>query len=401
MPAPLADTLTHADALGVHFQPIVSLKQKAVLGLEALARPKGLTVGELFAQAEAQGRLLELDRLCRRKALEAYRDLTPPQGCRPLLFLNFAAPVIDQGVVGSGVLVAAVREARVDPSDVVIEVNEGQVRDTAALRRFVDQHRALGFLIALDDLGAGDSNLPRIAELRPHIIKLDRSLVSGITRDYFRQETMKSLVSLGRRIGCMVLAEGVETPGEVDLCGALGAELFQGYHFARPQPPQTLGLDSVQAGLHADARRLRDNAVKQLQQRRLEGDRIRRLVGRGSELLAVSDPTGFGTVLQRLVRSDLRIECAYLLDKDGIQVSDTVAGLGMSDRRNRLFAPAPKGSDHSAKEYFYSLLDAGLERYTTEPYLSLATGSLCRTASVAVAHAAGKFVLCMDLKVES
>lgn len=98
----------------------------------------------------------------------------------------------------------------------------------------------------------------------------------------------------------------------------------------------------------------------------------------------------------------MEIEAGYLLDKDGLQVTATHLGPGTAVSRSRLFAPAPKGTDHSSKEYFFSLLDAGLERYTTESYLSLATGKLCRTVAIAFQHHLGqKLVLCIDTKVSA
>jgi EAL domain-containing protein (putative c-di-GMP-specific phosphodiesterase class I) len=399
--SPLEDLLAQ-EALSVHFQPILSLKKKAVLGLEALARPQGMNVGEMFKQATISGRMLEVDRLCRRKAMEDYKALVLPQDQRPLLFFNFEASLIDEGVLGSGVIASAVRKSGLLPSDVVIEINESKVLDIGALRQFVDHYRELGFLIALDDLGAGHSNLPRIAELRPHIIKLDRSLIQDIDRDYFKQETMKSLVALGHRVGCMVLAEGVETEAEVDTCANLGAELFQGFYFARPQSRQDLDLGALQAKLLDSARRQREKTVHAIQRRRLEGKRVHRLADAARNVLAQSDPTGFEIVLSRIMRAETSVECAYVLDKDGLQVTWTLTSSTSLRHQSRLFAPAPKGADHSNKEYFFSLLDAGLERYTTETYLSLATAKLCRTIAIVVPHKdGGTYVLCLDLAVDA
>jgi EAL domain-containing protein (putative c-di-GMP-specific phosphodiesterase class I) len=79
-----------APDLDIHFQPIVSLKQKAVMGFEALARPHAIGVTKMFAEARQAGRLLELDRRCRAQAMEAFQNIPfPPRLQRPLLFLNF------------------------------------------------------------------------------------------------------------------------------------------------------------------------------------------------------------------------------------------------------------------------------------------------------------------------
>jgi EAL domain-containing protein (putative c-di-GMP-specific phosphodiesterase class I) len=405
--APLQELLAH-QTLSIHFQPIVSLRQKAVAGLEALVRPQSqseahkLSVAELFLLANANGRLLDLDRTLRSLALETYQMMRLPQDPRPLLFVNFESSVIDQGVQGSGAILQAARACGLEPGDIVIEVNESRVLDIAALRRFVDFYRDHGFLIALDDLGAGHSNLPRVAELRPHILKVDRSLIQGIDEDFYKQETFKTLVGLGARTGCLILAEGVETQAEVDCCAQLGAALFQGYYFGKAQAPADLRFDALREPVAAAAQRQREGAVRTIFRRRTEAARLRRLSEAARNVLIQTDPTGFDTVMARLVKNDHSVECAYLLDSDGVQVSLTHLNPASRHASSRLFAPAPRGADHSNKEYFFSLLDAGLERFTTETYLSLATGHLCRTVSCVVPRTDGsKFVLCLDLHVEA
>lgn len=119
-------------------------------------------------------------------------------------------------------------------------------------------------------MGSGHSNLPRIAEFRPHNIKIDRSLIAGVDRDFFKQETMKSLVILGKTIGTLVLAEGVETQAELDTWAALGAEFLQGYHFAPPKPAADLPLAALHPVLMETARRQRAKAVGAIQARHKE-----------------------------------------------------------------------------------------------------------------------------------
>lgn len=383
--------------LDIHFQPIVSLKQKAVVGLEALARPHHVGVGRLFTEARKAGQLLELDRHCRARAMEEFQGLNLPRSLRPLLFLNFESSLIDEGVEGSGAVLAATREAGLETSDIVIELNETKVQDTATLKRFVERHREMGFLIALDDMGSGHSNLPRIAELRPHIIKLDRSLVAGVERNFFKQETMKSLVLLGKTIGSLVLAEGVETQAELDTCAALGAEFFQGFHFARPKAPQHLHLAALQPLLTDATRRQRTLAVAAIRTRRQEGVELMQLARSGCEQLRQVAPEAFDACLATWVAGTPVIEAAYLLDNDGMQISRTHLAEGIRPSGNRLFVPASTGTDHANKEYFYSLLDAGLKQFITDSYISLATGQPCRTVAMTVAHTGGgPYVLCID-----
>ena len=89
-----------------------------------------------------------------------------------------------------------------------------------------------------------------------------------------------------------------------------------------------------------------------------------------------------------------------MLDDAGLQVTETVCNTSFARRSGgAMFRPAPEGSDHSLKEYFYVLVDVELPKYTTDPYVSLASGSLCRTISSCFREAASKrtYVLCVDV----
>ena len=95
------------------------------------------------------------------------------------------------------------------------------------------------------------------------------------------------------------------------------------------------------------------------------------------------------------------IEAAYVLDGDGLQISNTHLGQGLPPSRNRLFTPATRGTDHANKEYFFSLIDTGLPEHITDTYISLATGQRCRTVATRLEHASGaSFVLCIDQRLE-
>jgi EAL domain-containing protein (putative c-di-GMP-specific phosphodiesterase class I) len=394
------------ETLEVHFQPIISLKKKAIIGVEALARPteggsgRPVTPLELFAWAHRNGRTVDLDRLCRRKALNAFSPMAEsPQS--PLLFLNFESSVLDEGVLGSGVLAKAVRDAGLSPTDVVIEINESKVLDMVALQTFVETHRKQGFLFALDDLGAGFSNLARIGPLKPEILKLDRSLVVGIENDFHKQEVFKSLVGLGRRVGSLILAEGVETEEEVSTCVDLGADLVQGYYFGRPCAPENLSFELIDAHLNDAAAKQRQRAAERLAQHRLEMDmRVNLMEGLVAEMSG-KGYAYFPRTMEHLASRSVDIECLYVLDTFGQQVTPTVTAASRDSKPwTRLFYPAVKGADHSSKEYFYALVEGGPRLYSTEAYLSLASGKLCRTLSCRFTDIEGApFILCLDIDV--
>jgi hypothetical protein len=117
--------------------------------------------------------------------------------------------------------------------------------------------------------------------------------------------------------------------------------------------------------------------------------------------LTCSPSADFTAVLQQAVERFPVIECVYVLDEVGVQVSGTVCRFMQSDRSSVMFRPAPQGTDHSLKEYYYMLLDAELQKYTTDPYVSMATGRLCQTISTCFRDGFHNrlYVLCIDIKL--
>src|SRR5262245_21949795 len=126
----------------VVMEPVVSVRQKAVIGHEARLAGGSALAG----QAARQNLSVEFERAFRRSALEAFRKLP---GERGLCFLPFDSAVLDLGVAGSGRVATAVEDLGLSPSEVAISVRESRVEDGEALRRFVVQYRERGFLIAL------------------------------------------------------------------------------------------------------------------------------------------------------------------------------------------------------------------------------------------------------------
>lgn len=94
-----------------------------------------------------------------------------------------------------------------------------------------------GAKLVIDDFGAGYSNLKRIVDLHPHIVKLDRSLIAGIDQDRRQQKLVTGLVRLIEQLGALVVAEGIETEGELQACIDAGAHYAQGFLLARPAYP--------------------------------------------------------------------------------------------------------------------------------------------------------------------
>ena len=391
-------------SLKTHFQPIVSVKRKAVIGVEALARAVDPITGaaippqQLFSWAREEDQLMELDQLAQETALRTFAGL-PRREPELLLFINVEASLLDESPAMS--LLAAARDAGVKPSNVVIEVNETAVLDQHRLGDFVKRHRQQGFLIAMDDLGSGHSSLQRWPLLKPDIIKLDRSLVDGLADNFYAQELVRSMIALGRQTGALILAEGVETQADVTACLDLGVDLFQGFFFARPAPAGAPNLDQALAVTLNSAALHKDRSMERMIQRRSDFQQHSQLAKEVALLLIQAPLDAMDSVLQ-LLPTDGSVESLCILDERGLQISQTVFPDGPASTKRAALFQAPKpGTDHSDRDYFYGLAEAGKGRdfFLTEAHISVASGQLCRTLSYLFQHPSGAtFIACLDLR---
>ncbi|EPR32969.1 diguanylate phosphodiesterase [Alkalidesulfovibrio alkalitolerans DSM 16529] len=398
------DAILARRLLTAHLQPIVSLKRQRVFGVEALARGLSPCTGNgktiippatLFAMADESSSRLALDRLCRETALAAFAALHANDPGL-LLHVNLDGSILNDRTVGSGHMLRSARQHGVAPGNVVIEVIESRVDDSQALLRFAEGMREAGFLLALDDVGAGHSNLDRIPLLRPDIIKMDRSLIAGIDQVYHQQVIAASLVKMAARIGALVIAEGVEHEAEVLTLMEIGVELFQGWHFARAAEAAN-PLPDLSRLMSDTATTFRRHQMAKITARKRLHAMYAGLSSEIAERLGARPPEEFDELLCEALALHPALECLYVLDESGRQSSETVCREPAPRQGRLLYQPARKGADHSLKDYYLPLA-AGLSRYTSEPYISLASGSLCQTIAARFEDRDGALrILCMDV----
>ncbi len=215
-----------AGGLSPVFQPIVTLDSGTVIGHEALTRfADGTPPNRLIAEAHSVGLGHELEVACVVAALEA-ADALPRDAW---LSLNVSPSVILDSSELPLILAGKARR-------IVLEVTEHVEIDAyAALREAVSR---LGptVSLAVDDAGAGFASLRHIVELSPRYLKVDISLVREVDTDLVRQAMIAGLQHFAARAGCEVIAEGIETPAELEALRELGIRFGQGYLLGRPAP---------------------------------------------------------------------------------------------------------------------------------------------------------------------
>ncbi|HEY5281678.1 MAG TPA: EAL domain-containing protein [Polyangia bacterium] len=388
-----------------HFQPIISIRERRVIGLEALVRAtnpasgKPISPNYLFDAASRHKQSLQLDRLCREAAISGFASLASLDPDL-ILFINVDVSTLSRSAAESNALIKLTEEYGIAPERVAIEIIESKINDASALQRFIANHRKRGFLIALDDMGAGHSNLERIPSIKPDIIKLDRSLIKNIDQEYHKQELFDFFIKLAHRIGVFVIVEGIETEAEALSCLERGADLVQGFYFAYPQPPARACLES---GLDYASRLrsvLTEHMVQRFTQRKLMYKRYNDIASRITAVVEMSEPTAYETMLEHALGRFPTAECAYVIHESGRQITRTVFNPACSQRkRTALFGPAPAGGNQSAKDYFM-YLGKNQRHYVTRPYVSVATGNVCVTISNRVSLSSGEsFVVCVDINL--
>lgn len=209
------------------YQPIFDLTTRKVVGFETLCRFAGepyRTPDVWFKEADAVGLGLALEAATIRKALRASerfpRDLYLSVNTSPELLVSGQLPA----------LLAGSQKRRV-----LIEITEhAAVADYALLGAALNQLRARGCEIAVDDAGAGYSSLQHIVLLKPDVIKLDMALTRGVDSDPSRRALISALLYFARETGASIIAEGIETEAEAEHLRALGIGKGQGYLLGRP-----------------------------------------------------------------------------------------------------------------------------------------------------------------------
>lgn len=219
--------------IAMAFQPIVHPDGR-VFAFEALVRGANGDGAQAVLSAVTPDNVYSFDQRCRTTAIETAAGLGLSQ-TGAMLSINFRPNAIYEPVRCLRTSLAAARRAGLPNEAILFEITEDEkLHDPLHMRAIVTAYRSMGFKVAIDDFGAGHSNLNLLADFQPDIVKLDMHLIRDIHRDPVRRAVIRSLVQLGADLGITLIAEGIEQEAEYETLLELGIGLFQGYLFARP-----------------------------------------------------------------------------------------------------------------------------------------------------------------------
>ena len=247
-PAELSALVARVAATGAIravFQPIYDLTTGAPRGYEGLVRPLADSgfqdPGTMFAAAEATGRTAELDVACLDVVMEAAARLGLPGS----LTVNLSPRTLETDEFSIRGMLRMILRHGLDARRIVLELTEREtVEDIDRLRAAVQECRTAGIRVAADDIGAGNAGLKLLSQLRFDIVKIDLSLVQGGGSQNQSLEIVRTLRDLADRWGALVVAEGIETPAQLEVVRSLGIGAGQGYLLGRPmEEPPTGSID--------------------------------------------------------------------------------------------------------------------------------------------------------------
>ena len=234
------DALSVDDQLFIEFQPRVAASKQRLVGCEALVRwnhPRNglIPPQEFIPIAEDIGLIERLGLWVLEKTCAVARDwplLTFSVNLSPTQLRNPAFPELVRNCV---------RSAGVEPHQIEFEITEGVLLadDRLSLAALADL-RGQGFTVSLDDFGTGFSSLSYLTKFKVDKIKIDRSFTEGLASSTDAPAVICAVVSLGRALGLVVVAEGVETAEQCDFLSAAGCDELQGFFFSPPLKKEQL-----------------------------------------------------------------------------------------------------------------------------------------------------------------
>lgn len=228
----------HARTIRTVFQPLLKLDTREIIGYEALSRgPSGTDMENpevIFEIARDFDLIWDLERLC----IENVEPFLPEISQRGFLFFNLESHFIQQLQQRGTQVFEPFFEHR---NSIVIEITErSAIRDYRTFRHTLQNLKAMGFRIAIDDCGSGYASLEAVAELQPDYLKVGHSLFHGLENDPIRTRLVDLVARCAETVGAVTIAEAIETEEQLRICRDLGIQQGQGYLFARPAPWDTI-----------------------------------------------------------------------------------------------------------------------------------------------------------------
>jgi len=390
--------------VSTYFQPVVSITGKSIVGFEAFSRggggagacaigPQVLFDHDLFPQTQ-----LNIDRLCREKALEQFKriDLSH-KGL--LLYVNINPDVLAHVNLQEKFLYQQVLSQGIEPSSVAVE-SPMSMEHLEMLAQFRNVYCNLGFKMCLDNCGVSSPFTYIATQFKPQFIKVNRTFFGNSERVSCSGPTLEALCRLAGRLGISLVAQGVENEEESLRLLMAGVHLQQGYYYTKDQ--HGVAEDPSRAFLKKiiDAHEKYKNMKRVSAHRKKE--RFSFIFSKVTSIcarLACTTASQFEDVCKRLISNDAEIISMFVLDRDGVQATEYLHAQNRATNSNAYYMPTSrKGSEHSAQDYVLNL-ELGYDRFVTPPFVSSFSGEEVCMISKAIFNEEGqKYTVCIEVR---
>lgn len=387
--------------LQIKYKPIVSIINRKIVGVESknlgvTQNDSIISMREIVKKVEDEDKIISIDRTYREETVERYTSsiLNSSEG---LLFIDINLSVISK-FVGSGIILDLIEKYQLKPQNVVLNITDDKFKSAESLKDFIVTYRSKGFLICLSEIGSGFANLDKISFFEPDIIKISKNITEFIEEDYYKQEVFKSLVNLSKNIGALVIADGIVSDEQALTTMDLGADMLTGEYFGYYDKLDSNLVNKVKETLNNIASKYMMYMEDKINFEKLNHKKYEKIIKRILKNLSGISEDSFNNILEKVSTEYDEFECIYVLNYDGIQVTDTFTQYkSMISQKALIFQPAVRMTNHSLKKYYYYLKNMALKKYITDAYISLATGNLCVTISEVFKSIDGnKYILCID-----
>ena len=280
----------------------------------------------------------------------------------------------------------------------MVEIIEDHCTNNAKLVETCNYYKSMGCLIAIDDFGAGHSNFERIWNLRPDIVKLDRSILLRSIKSNHTQKMLTSIVQILHQAGCLVVIEGVETEEQALIAIDSNADFVQGFYFSRHQPASFIQTETKPLFAHLITQ---TTAIEKYQ---LYLDLHWSSTYRTALLQAamiLKTGKSIKNAIKPLMSLKKIIRC-FLVDNQGLQLGESYIFDQVKINPDGQFYQLKLGenANWSRKVYIRNALKQPNQMYISPPYQSITGDGLCITSSICFDTDEGQKILCMDILAE-
>ncbi|MDR2593887.1 MAG: EAL domain-containing protein [Fibromonadaceae bacterium] len=311
-----------------YFQPILSADSKTVYSYEILGRyidDEGAvhSLGPFFNDLNTTNEeALQVDRLVRRYALKKYAEEKRSE----YLFINIRLAWLTQFTDRPDLMLTLkwAEEFGIALEKLVIEITEEEFNASNSYIRAVLHYKGVGCRIALDDYGKNASDIDRLAEIKPDIIKIDMDYIHKSEKSYYYREYLRSIADFAESVGIEVLYEGIETREQLDICTALKGRFYQGFLIAHPQASMSDAV--IDEAIFSESI---ENLYTVLQDEIAKTETLRKSLDTQIEHFLAENPfdseKNYNEYLAKLCQELSNVWQIYLCDSHGNQLTPNIA----------------------------------------------------------------------------